>query len=67
MPVGLPTTFEYNSTKILFALRLFIASDTIFDLARPLSVTNNGLFIFKLLQARFKSLTLFSPTHIVVG
>ena len=67
MPVGLPTTFEYNSTTIPLFLRLSNTSVTILDLARPLSVTNKGLLIFKFLQAIDKSLILSFPTHIVVG
>ena len=42
-------------------------SITICDLARPLSVTNNGLLILRVLQALLKSLILSFPTHIVVG
>ena len=51
-----PSSFKFFKTLI-----------TIFDLARPLSVTNNGLLISKVLQAILKSLILFSPTHMVVG
>ena len=40
---------------------------TISDLAKPLSVTSNGLLISKFLHAIAMSLILFSPTHIVVG
>ena len=39
----------------------------IFDLEKLLSVTNNGLDIFKSLQANPKFLMLFSPTNILVG
>ena len=67
VPVGLPTTLEYNSTKIPFYFKLFKTSITICDLARPLSVTNNGLLILRVLQALLKSLILSFPTHIVVG
>ena len=40
---------------------------TISELTKSLSVTNNGFFIFNVLQAKLISLILFSPTHIVVG
>ena len=67
MPVGLPITFEYISVGISFSFRSCKVFLKISELTKPLSVTNSGFLIFNVLQARAKSLILFSPTHIVVG
>ena len=67
VPVGLPTTFEYNLVDNLFLSNIDKVFFTISVSAKPLSVTSNGLLIPKFLQATAISLILFSPTHIVVG
>ena len=65
--IGLPVKFEKvdNFLKFFFKFEM-----TFFVIVKPikfLSVTNNGLLIFKFLHAKGKSSILFSPTHTVVG
>ena len=66
-PIGLPVKFEktFKLLKIFkFSLIIFFIKD---KFTKSLSVTNNGLIIFKFLHASFRSLTRFSPTQTVVG
>jgi len=67
LPVGFPTTFEYNSVVKFLSFSIDKVFFTIVVSAKPLSVTSNGLVIPKLSQATAISLILFSPTYIVVG
>ena len=67
LPVGFPTTFEYNLVLIFFSFSIDKVFFTISVSAKPLSVTSNGLVIPKPSQAIAISFILFSPTHIVVG